>query len=925
MQLLMIGVDTETTSEQCYSHADCANDAFCGVVPCFGLKCARCLRCSACTCNKASVDGVCPAQRCALYAQVPVLSARRLSGVYSGRREKPPSSATCLQQWTFTESENAGILFEHIQADVSGLDDAQCPYERRVGKIDIIRTTTPGTSTRMSVYLLVPKQFLHAVLVDVCPAGFVFAVKSAPVDYQPSPGGGSVWPATWAGDEAGADQVYALQHQDYHTDAFSEAAASQAPSRLLSKAPRPALEPQVMLGVIRSPTFNVECSVTAVFGDGFALASQHTRRVSSVTVYKRACNTLSSRRARGGDLRGRLPADDTRRRKLLHSTQVAPGGECPGQAQAVSGVCAGERRLARRLAPLAWSALPGGPGAGFVPPPVTVSAALYHSEDEVMSDVDDADASCSLHGCFCSLSALYPGVDNCCEGKGWSAGSGSCARYVWLFSSLAGVHGEASAGAGKGAAVVATVVTFDRRSLRLSHRPQAAAGEDVSTLNAGGMNAVGSQKDNDDVLIVRAIASFSPAQWALCEEVLLCKQQLDVAQASSPWAQQSIQDPRGTSKLVPGRSVSLVLGQVSLGNCSAGITWMHHPGAPKCQLCTQVDGCHWCVREQRCVRDYTECVGDPTRDIVSHGTNPFGFVVACPAPDGEAMMGSGAGGAEADGANSSLTTLISYVGSIALSSFIQVIANNRSDAGIEAKVTALTANHTCIAGLYSTTGIRPCAACPGNTYSDLPHLNTKCMQCPVNPLTGQGKRSAPGSASVTECRDGCPPGFYARDGFPQRDDPCKPCPRNTYTSEPGTMTCTPCPSEHYTLFEGAESAADCLKIQLGIDRVMVSGRRLLLGVWWLVYPLADAGDAVSVCKVSDPPPGISYSRGEAADACKVLAWTFTSRLDQYDSHTGPNGRYLPGNQAVARGSADLAFESGGPGRYEVCSGFRTIS
>ena len=82
MQLLMIGVDTETTSEQCYSHADCANDAFCGVVPCFGLKCARCLRCSACTCNKASVDGVCPAQRCALYAQVPVLSARRLSGVY---------------------------------------------------------------------------------------------------------------------------------------------------------------------------------------------------------------------------------------------------------------------------------------------------------------------------------------------------------------------------------------------------------------------------------------------------------------------------------------------------------------------------------------------------------------------------------------------------------------------------------------------------------------------------------------------------------------------------------------------------------------------------------------------------------------------------------------------------------------------------
>ena len=139
------------------------------------------------------------------------------------------------------------------------------------------------------------------------------------------------------------------------------------------------------------------------------------------------------------------------------------------------------------------------------------------------------------------------------------------------------------------------------------------------------------------------------------------------------------------------------------------------------------------------------------------------------------------------------------------------------------------------------------------------------------------------------------------------------------------MTCTPCPSEHYTLFEGAESAADCLKIQLGIDRVMVSGRRLLLGVWWLVYPLADAGDAVSVCKVSDPPPGISYSRGEAADACKVLAWTFTSRLDQYDSHTGPNGRYLPGNQAVARGSADLAFESGGPGRYEVCSDFRTIS
>ena len=49
------------------------------------------------------------------------LTARKyaLAGVYTG--SLAATSSSCLQQWHFSESAQSGILFEHVQADISGL------------------------------------------------------------------------------------------------------------------------------------------------------------------------------------------------------------------------------------------------------------------------------------------------------------------------------------------------------------------------------------------------------------------------------------------------------------------------------------------------------------------------------------------------------------------------------------------------------------------------------------------------------------------------------------------------------------------------------------------------------------------------------------------------------------------------------------
>ena len=90
------------------------------------------LRTHACHC---AAHGACPVRPCRVRAlQVQACVRQRawrtdgsraasrkyaLAGVYTG--SLAATSSSCLQQWHFSESAQSGILFEHVQADISGL------------------------------------------------------------------------------------------------------------------------------------------------------------------------------------------------------------------------------------------------------------------------------------------------------------------------------------------------------------------------------------------------------------------------------------------------------------------------------------------------------------------------------------------------------------------------------------------------------------------------------------------------------------------------------------------------------------------------------------------------------------------------------------------------------------------------------------
>lgn len=86
--------------------------------------------------------------------------------------------------------------------------------------------------------------------------------------------------------------------------------------------------------------------------------------------------------------------------------------------------------------------------------------------------------------------------------------------------------------------------------------------------------------------------------------------------------------------------------------------------------------------------------------------------------------------------------------------------------------------------------------------------------------------------------------FSPEDGFSN----CMPCLRDSYSTQTGSQMCTPCPAEHYTLREGATGLAACIRVQIGLDRVLKAGMKLFMSVWWLSFPLADRRDTVTVCK-----------------------------------------------------------------------------
>jgi hypothetical protein len=480
----------------------------------------------------------------------------------------------------------------------------------------------------------------------------------------------------------------------------------------------------------------------------------------------------------------------------------------------------------------------------------TITVSLFHEEDAGLDK--GAATSATIEAARLDKAAVtsavtcsYPALTRCCTKVG-------CAKSTWVYM--------------VSETIVALQLSVQRSSLLLSRSSAAAV-----------------QTDNLDALILRAAAILTPSQQQLCLGIALCRRQINASEIA-------LLPPPSLSQ-----SFTSVLGFVPLGACEGGLLGR----VATCQECVTLDGCHYCAQQHTCLRNYTKCIGDPWSAVVSHGKNPYGWVVSCPPPS--------AGGGAVGGASEGGLSVVSYLGGIAASTFIDQISNTTRDGGANVIIRAYTPADTCLKGSCSPHGLPPCAQCEGGTYSDQEYLNDKCHACP------NGWFSLTGSSSIHDCRPGCQQGWSSPIGFSYGDIRCKACERGKFAQGFPPTSCSHCPVEYFTSYVAARGAEECQRVQLGVDRVLKAGRKVFVSVWFVSMPFAHKRDTVTVCKVVPPSP--HRSAAQDLDACRVLAWAFTSQKAPYKhSESEP---YVPGTEAFPRGAIELDFDSAGEGLYEI--------
>nr|KAG5713679.1 hypothetical protein BaRGS_024727 [Batillaria attramentaria] len=108
----------------------------------------------------------------------------------------------------------------------------------------------------------------------------------------------------------------------------------------------------------------------------------------------------------------------------------------------------------------------------------------------------------------------------------------------------------------------------------------------------------------------------------------------------------------------------------------------------------------------------------------------------------------------------------------------------------------------CGRGFYSSTGLEPCVQCPRGHYQ--PDFGTTfCLPCDDGRST-----EGPGCTNKTDCKVKCSPGMFSATGV----HPCAPCPMNYYSSEAGATYCTECHPSLVTVTVGSTSQSDCLAV-----------------------------------------------------------------------------------------------------------------
>ncbi|EZA50646.1 Sushi, von Willebrand factor type A, EGF and pentraxin domain-containing protein [Ooceraea biroi] len=112
----------------------------------------------------------------------------------------------------------------------------------------------------------------------------------------------------------------------------------------------------------------------------------------------------------------------------------------------------------------------------------------------------------------------------------------------------------------------------------------------------------------------------------------------------------------------------------------------------------------------------------------------------------------------------------------------------------------------CGYGTYSPTGLVPCLECPRNSYTGEPPIGgyKDCQTCPAGTFTYQ-----PAAPGRDRCRAKCSPGMYSDTGLA----PCAQCPKHFFQPQHGAITCVECPTNMYTDSSGAVGREECKPVQ----------------------------------------------------------------------------------------------------------------
>lgn len=106
----------------------------------------------------------------------------------------------------------------------------------------------------------------------------------------------------------------------------------------------------------------------------------------------------------------------------------------------------------------------------------------------------------------------------------------------------------------------------------------------------------------------------------------------------------------------------------------------------------------------------------------------------------------------------------------------------------------------CPPPFISNNGLAPCKPCPEKFYrSDIKN----CTACPADTVT----RGPLGGGSLNECYGKCPAGSFSYDGYGPN---CRPCPLGYYSTIAGSTTCTACSFNARTLSTGSNDTAACV-------------------------------------------------------------------------------------------------------------------